>query len=207
MSYTEGPNRPYQTVSAPTAVNPAVSPIVEYHDRVRWGPIFAGMMVSIASQLVLSTLGATIGFATGANGTSAGTAGTIAGIWAIISLLVSLFLGGWMMAITCGPMNKKTAMLNATILWATSLAIGAGLLASGISGTFGVVAANAGAAARQLPASGGAAVPNVSAQEVQQYATNAASAALGFLLGALLSWVAALIGATVGAKTPRPPVL
>lgn len=206
MAYVENPDAPYY--SAPPATT--VSPVVEYHDRVRWGPIFAGIVVSIAAQLVLSALGASIGFAAGASGTNAGTVGVSVGIWAIVSLLVSLFLGGWVMASACGPMNNKTAMLNGTILWATTLAVSAWLLASGVSGTFGVVASNAGSVVDQIQEPGGvslpnpgAAAPNVSAQEAQQYAGNAAKAGWSFLFGALLGWVASLIGSTVGAHKPR----
>ncbi|NEQ30909.1 MAG: hypothetical protein F6K04_07890 [Leptolyngbya sp. SIO4C5] len=207
MTYQEGVNEPYyKNPAAP----PVVNPVVEYHDRVRWGPIFAGIVISIAAQLVLSALGASIGLTAGASGTAAGAVSIGVGIWAIISLLIALFLGSWIMASTCGPMNKKTAMLNGTILWATTLAISAWLLASGVSGTFGIVAANAGSVVDQIQEPGGislpnpeAAVPNVNPQEAQQYAANVAKAGWSFLFGSLLGLVASLIGATVGARKPR----
>lgn len=191
------------------------APLVEYHDTVRWGPIFAGIVVSIVSQLMLSALGATIGgFAAGE--AAPGTIGAGIGIWAIISLLISLFLGGWTMASSCGPMNSKTAMLNATIMWATTLVISGWLLASGVSGTFGIAAANAGGAIAQIAEPGGvslpsqeevaAAVPNVTPQEAANYAATASKAGLSFLVGTLLGLVAALIGSTVGAKKPRAVV-
>lgn len=188
---------------------PVVNPVVEYHDRVRWGPIFAGIVVSIAAQLVLSALGVSIGLTAGAAGVGAGAAGAGVGIWSIVSLLISLFLGSWIMASTCGPMNKKTAMLNGTILWATTLAVSAWLLASGVSGTFGVVAANAGSVVDQIQEPGGvslpspgAVVPDATVQEAQQYAANAAKAGWSFLFGALLGLVASLVGSTVGARKP-----
>jgi len=206
MAYTERPNQ-YQTNAPASSV---VAPVVEYHDRVRWGPIFAGIVVAIATQLVLSALGTSIGLTAGASGTEARTVGWGVGIWAIISLFVALFLGSWVMASTCGPMNKKTAMINGTILWATTLAVSAWLLASGVSGTFGVVAANAGSVVDQIQQPGGVSLPNPqdaapdNVQEAQQYAANAAKAGWSFLFGALLGLVAALIGSTVGARTPRP---
>ncbi|PZV09719.1 MAG: hypothetical protein DCF21_19300 [Leptolyngbya sp.] len=206
MTYSERSNDPYSNVA------PAVTttPITEYHDLVRWGPIFAGIVVAIAGQLVLSALGAAIGLSAGASGAAAGTVGLGVGIWAIVSLLISLFLGSWVMASACGPMNKKTAMLNGTILWATTLAVSAWLLASGVSGTFGVIASSAAAVVDQIQAPDGvslpdpgAIVPDVNAQEAQQYAANAAKAGWSFLLGSLLGLVAALIGSTVGARKPR----
>lgn len=218
MAYAERPNTPNHNspdrgdvVHSPTSYPSAtMTPIIEYHDRVRWGPIVAGIVVSIASQLVLSALGASIGLTAGASGTDARAAGIGIGIWAIISLLVSLFLGSWVMASACGPMNKKTAMLNGTILWATTIAVSAWLLASGVSGTFGIVGANAGAIVDQIQEPGGVSLPNpqavtpdVTAEEAQQYAANAAKAGWSFLFGALLGLVAALIGSTVGARKPR----
>lgn len=219
MAYTERssdrPNDRYNTAYDPNAPYdasqvPAGRPIVEYHDRVRWGPIVAGIFVSIATQLLLSALGASIGLTIGANSTEAGAIGLGVGIWSIISLLISLFLGSWLMASTCGPMNKKTAMLNGTILWATTIAVSLWLLTTGISGTFGIIASNAGEVFNQVqepggisPTNPGAAIPNVSAAEAQQYSANAAKAAWSFLLGALLGLAAALIGATVGARKPR----
>lgn len=206
MAYAERPNPPYSNPPA----SAVATPVVEYHDRVRWGPIFAGIVVAIAAQLVLSALGTSIGLSASAGSAEAGAVGLGVGIWAIISLLISLFLGSWVMASTCGPMNKKTAMLNGTILWATTLAVSAWLLASGVSGTFGVVAANAGSVVDQIQEPGGVSLPNpgealpdVSAQEAEQYAATAAKASWSFLFGALLGLVAALIGSTVGARKPR----
>lgn len=186
-----------------------INPIVDYHDRVRWGPIFAGIVIAIASQLVLSALGAAIGLTAGASGTQASNVGIGVGIWAIISLLISLFLGGWICASSCGPMNKKTALLHGVILWATTLAISSWLLASGVSGTFGVVASNAGEVLNQVQQPGGVSVPNpsnipnISTQEARNIAGNSAKVAWSFIFGSLLGMVAAMIGASVGARKPR----
>ncbi|NJM98017.1 MAG: hypothetical protein HC800_13475 [Phormidesmis sp. RL_2_1] len=207
MAYTEGTNIGARPV--PVKVGPSV---VEYHDSVRWGPIFAGIVVSIVSQLMMSALGASIGGIVSGEAT-AGSIGVGLGIWAIISLLISLFLGSWVMAASCGPMNNKTAMLNATVMWATTLVISGWLLASGVSGAFGILAANVGGALTQVIEPGGVslpgqeqvqqAIPDVSAEEASQYAANAAKAGFSFLIGSALGWIASLIGATVGAKKPR----
>ncbi|MGC1306396.1 MAG: hypothetical protein WA885_04145 [Phormidesmis sp.] len=213
MTYADRTNR--TDVGVRTVPEVTTTPIAEYHDTVRWGPILAGIVVSIVSQLMLSALGASVG------GFVAGEAapraiGTGLGIWAVISLLLSLFLGAMTMAASCGPMNKKTAMLNATIMWATTLVISGWLLASGVSGTFGLAAANAGDALTAAQQAGGVslptpdqvqeAIPDVSPQEAANYAAGAAKAGLSFLIGSLLALAAALIGATVGAKSPRSVV-
>lgn len=180
--------------------------VADDKDRIRWGPILAGLMVAIASQLVLSALGGAIGLSAGASGTDAGSVGIGVGIWAIISLLISLFIGSWVAASGASPMNKKTAMLHGLILWATTLALSAWLLASGVSGAFGVAASNAGEVINQVQ-TGRVDVPNqapnVTNNDLQQVAGNSAKAAWSFLIGSLLGLASSLAGASAGAKNPR----
>ncbi|MDP8934524.1 MAG: hypothetical protein M3N42_10375 [Cyanobacteriota bacterium] len=197
------PDRSGNQLTDPTIVNPAV----DYHDQVRWGPILAGIAIALGTQLILSALTMAIGLSAGATGADAGSVGFGVVIWSIISLLISLFLGGWVMAQSCGPMTKKTALLNAAILWGTTLAISSWLLATGISGAVGAVAANAGEIANQVQQQGGVNIPNqapnVDPNEVRDIAGNTAKATWSFLLGSLLSLAAAMIGAAVGARKPR----
>ena len=200
-------NRPVDNVVTEQTL---IKPVMEYHDLVRWGPIFSGLVIAIGTQLVLSALGAAIGLSnianSGAPRSIAGNVGTGIGIWSIISLLISLGVGGWVTARACGPMNRSTALLNGAILWATTLTISSWLLANGVAGTFGVVAANAGAAINQAQ-QGGVNLPNqapsVSAQDAQNIAGNAAKAGWSFLFGSLLGLVASMAGASAGARTPR----
>jgi len=199
-------NQPDAGVPNPVTAPP---PVVEYHDRVRWGPIFAGIVISISTQLLLSALGTAVGTTLGATGAEAGSVSIGIGIWAIISLLLSLLAGGWIMASTCGPMNKKTALLNGAILWATTLAVSAWLLASGVSGTFGIVASNAGEVLNQVQESTGLstpdpnAVPDITTNQAQDAAAAAATTGWSFLVGSLLGLVASMIGASIGARKPR----
>lgn len=204
MAYANRPN-----VVETTTVQPAV----DYHDRVRWGPIVAGIAVALASQLVLSGIGAAIGATTiagsGAPRSNAGGVGNAVGIWTIISLFISLFLGSWVMARSCGPMNRSTALLNGAILWATTLALSAWLLANGVSGAFGILASNAGEIIDQAQQQTGAAAnlpnqaPNVTADQARDIAGNAAKVGWSFALGSLLGLVSSLIGSVVGARDYR----
>jgi hypothetical protein len=103
-------------------------------------------------------------------------------------------------------MNRNTALLNGAILWATTLTIGSWLLANGVAGTFGVIAANAGEAINQAQQGGvdlPNRAPNVSAQDARNLAGNAAKAGWSFLFGSLLGLVASMVGASAGARTPR----
>jgi hypothetical protein len=110
------------------------------------------------------------------------------------------------MARACGPMNRSTALLNGAILWATTLALSAWLISSGVSGAFGIAASNAGQIINQVPAGTTPTPPNVTAQDARNIAGNAATVGWSFSLGSLLGLLAALIGASVGTRHPRTTV-
>jgi hypothetical protein len=200
MSYVNRPlNEPGRDV-----INepPVVNRFAEYHDRVRWGPIIAGLMVAIATQLILSAFGAAIGASvlagSGAPRSNAPGVGTAVGIGDIIYLFIALFIGSWVTARACGPVNRSTALLNGAILWATTLALSSWLLANGVSGAFGVIASNAGPYGN-APSQ----VPGITAGQARAIASNAARGLWSFGIGSLIGLAAALAGASAGARSPR----
>ncbi len=195
-------------------------PVVAANDRdqVRWGPIIAGLVVALSTQLVLSALGVAVGAGTigdsGAPRTDTSGVGVGIGIWSIISLLISLFAGGWTAARTAGRMSRNTALLNGAILWASVLALSAWLLSSGVSGAFGVAASNAGSVINQVsqtnptavpatPGQAAAKVPTITAQQTRDIAGNTAKVSWSFVFGSLLGLVSSLIGSAVGHRNPR----
>ena len=190
-----------------------IQPTTDYHDRVRWGPIISGLMVALATQLILSALGVAVGATaisnSGAPRTDLGDVSQAVGWWAILSLLISLFVGSWVMARACGPMNRSTALLNGAILWATTLALSAWLLTSGVSGAFGLAASSAasvaGAALPQtgLPNVNPTTIPNPTAQDTRNIAGGTGNASWAFVLGSLLGLVSSLVGAAAGTRSPR----
>ncbi len=193
---------------------------VVFGDRVHWGAIISGLVVAISSQLLLSSLGAALGFSnisgSEAPRTDSGGVAQAVGVWSIISVFISLFIGGWVTARAAGSLNRNTAFLNGVILWATTLTISSWLLASGVSGAFGVVAANAGNIANQVQQNGGtlpnvganipgtsaspSPAPTLSAEQTRNVAENGAKASWGFTFASLLGLAAAVIGAGVGAR-------
>jgi hypothetical protein len=212
MAYADRPNDYIGERVVPVAAT-------NYHDQVRWGPIIAGLVVALSTQLVLSALGLAIGAGTisdsGAPRTITPGVGTNVGIWSIVSLLISLFAGGWTAARTAGRMSRNTALLNGAILWASTLALSAWLLSSGVSGAFGVAANNAETIANQArqtlptatnPTTGQTTpkAPNVTAQQTREIAENASRASWSFVFGSLLGLVASLFGSAAGARQPRP---
>ncbi|MEH2417446.1 hypothetical protein [Nostoc sp.] len=183
--------------------------VAEYHDLVRWGPIISGLLVSLATQLILSAIIGAFAAGTvegsGAPRSIAPNAAGNAGLWSTLALLISLFTGGWVTARACGPMNRNTALLNGAILWATTLAVSSWLLASGVSGAFGVAASNAGEVINQVQQQGGVNVPqaSISAQQARETAANLRSGLWWFVFGSLLGLIASMIGAVTGARSPR----
>ncbi|BAY12094.1 hypothetical protein [Calothrix sp. NIES-2098] len=205
MSYT---NRVGDQVIPPEPV--VAGRVAEYHDLVRWGPIVSGVLVALVTQLILSALFGAIGAGnvagSGAPRTIAPNVASNVGLWSTIGLLISLFTGGWVTARACGPMNRNTALLNGAILWATTLALSSWLLASGVSGAFGVAASNAAAVLNQTQQPIGNVqqnIPNVSAQQARDIAAATSRGLWWFVFGSLLGLAASLIGAVAGARKPR----
>ncbi|MBH8551444.1 hypothetical protein I8751_03415 [Nostocaceae cyanobacterium CENA357] len=189
----------------------AAGRVAEYHDRVRWGPIISGVLVALATQLILSSLFGAIGAGSIAGSGAPRTitpdiAGNV-GIWSTIALLISLFIGGWVTTRACGPMNRNTALLNGAIFWATTLALSSWLLASGVSGAFGVAASNAAGVINQVQQQPGTVlpqnVPTVTAEQARDIAAATSRGLWWFVIGSLLGLAASLIGSVVGARSPR----
>lgn len=100
--------------------------------RLSWGAVFAGLVVATALQIVLTLLGAAIGFSAWQPGESAKALGIGAAVWAIISVLVSLFLGGRTTGWLAGILTRTDAILHGILLWGLSTILTVWLLASGV---------------------------------------------------------------------------
>lgn len=131
-------------------------PVVGTGFRLSWGAVFAGLVVATAVQIVLTLLGAGIGFAAWEPGDSARGLGIGAGIWSILSVLVSLYVGGMTTGRLAGILTRKDGALHGILLWGLSTILTVWLLASGVTalagGAFrmvgGVLGAASGAAAQ-----------------------------------------------------------
>lgn len=100
--------------------------------RLSWGAVFAGLVVATALQIVLTLLGVAIGFSAWQPGESAGGLGIGAAIWAIISVLLSLFMGGRTTGRLAGILTRTDATLHGILLWGLSTIFTVWLLASGV---------------------------------------------------------------------------
>jgi len=107
-------------------------------DRISWGAIFAGAVVALAVQLVLTLVGGAIGLATLNPATgqtpSSTTLGIGAAIWLVISSLIALFIAGYVAGRLGGTFN---GWLHGLATWATVTTLTLLLLATAAGGLVG----------------------------------------------------------------------
>ncbi len=102
--------------------------------KVSWGGIFGGVLVAIGLLLLLTALGVAVGISAAEPGeTEASTLGAGAGIWAGVSLLVALFVGG-MVATRIGAIyDGATGFFEGALVWVVSILLMVYFAGSGVS--------------------------------------------------------------------------
>jgi hypothetical protein len=107
--------------------------------RVSWGGVFGGVLVALGFLLLMTALGVAVGISAAQPGeTDAGTLGTGAGIWGGLSLLLALFIGGWVATRIGAIFDGTTGFFEGALVWVVSVLImlyfassGIGMLAGG----------------------------------------------------------------------------
>lgn len=107
--------------------------------RVSWGGVFGGVLVALGFLLLMTALGVAVGIsATQPGETDTGTLGAGAGIWAGVSLLVALFIGGWVSTRIGAIFDGTTGFFEGALVWVVSVLLmlymastGIGMLAGG----------------------------------------------------------------------------
>lgn len=169
-------------------------------DRIRWGPVWAGTLIAIACQLVLTMLGVAIGLSNArAAVTAPGAISSGVGIWTAIAALISLFIGGFVAARLAGVAGTWNGIWHGVVVWALALALGTIALSFGISGILGITSNVAGVVGRTgaIPTGPGAAVTPA---EAARAARAVSTGAWWFLLGAILALLAAAGGGALGSR-------
>ncbi|MEW4569981.1 DUF2188 domain-containing protein [Tautonia sp. JC769] len=88
--------------------------------RVSWSALMAGAVVALTVYVSLGTLGVAIGLSTaGTDAVGGNTLAIGAAIWAAISLLVALFMGGFVTSRSTVGERKDEAMIYGLLLWGT----------------------------------------------------------------------------------------
>jgi hypothetical protein len=162
-------------------------------DRVRWGPIWAGVLAVLTVFIVLQLLFFALGWLDlGFNGApgSGPTAGIVTGVLA----LIAFFVGGLLAGASTMWRGAGDGLLHGVLVWALSVLGILAIALIGGSALLGPLAQLAGQAAQS-----GARPPNVDIDPVQ--ALNAARQSAGVTALSLgLAVAAAAIGGTVGSK-------
>lgn len=122
--------------------------------RMSWGAVIAGVVVALGAAVLIGLIGVAIGVSSlhpGAVGSGLGT-----GLWAILTTVLSMALGGYVAARLCGTHSHLDSELHGLTVWALTLLVGAVLLAQVISGAIAIAVQSAGSAAGGALSGGGA---------------------------------------------------
>ena len=187
--------------------------VVTPTDRVRWGPILAGLFTALSSLAIHGVLGAAIAGTAYDPGDSARSFGIGAGIWGIISVLVSFGLGGWVAARSAAVRGHDNGLLNGAMVWAVAIPMLAYLLAGGaarVAETATSAAGDAmqatarmtgdGVSADGVTADAQQAAAEVTPEQKERAADTGARTAWSTLVALLLGLAAAAAGGYVGAR-------
>jgi len=111
------------------------------HARVKWSAVWAGLVVGLSTQLVLTLLGLAIGAwsidlkdVQSAEGIPLG-----AGLWTGLSLLLSAFIGGYVTARLAGSLDRSDGMYQAAVVWGVTWLVFAWLTTTAMSVMLGGV--------------------------------------------------------------------
>lgn len=120
---------------------PHVEVVPRVGRRVSWGAVFAGVMIVLAVQLLLSMLGLGIGLST-VSPTEGGTPNTSslgigAAAWWGISYLLALFAGGYVAARLAPSRLSFDGALHGLLTWAFALLVTFYLLTTAVGGVIG----------------------------------------------------------------------
>lgn len=122
--------------------------------RISWAAVFAGVILAMVVQLLLSMLGTGIGMSTvdPLQGETPGAQalGIGAGIWWAVSSLIALFIGGWIASHLAGIPRKVDGVIHGLLTWGLStllifylLGTAIGSLVGGVFNVAGSVASTA----------------------------------------------------------------
>lgn len=158
-------------------------------DPVRWGAVWAGVVVALATFLLLELIFFTFGWLTLAEGSPDTTAGWISGLIA----LFAFFVGGLIAGATSIWRGSREGMVHGVLVWALGLVGVLFLTLFGGGALFGSVANVVTQVAALQPSD----LPDVQASQ----AIDTARAAAGWAVLALaLSLAAAAVGGVAGVK-------
>lgn len=177
-------------------------------DRVRWGPIWAGLLAAFFTLLVLSLLGLAIGASTinagaAAQGNANPNAGQYSAIWAGVSAIIAFLIGGYVAGRTAAVHTRGWAALNGMLVFLLALPILLWLATQGLGAIIGnanSIAAGLGINLGQLQGAAIGAAHNPTTGQAQQAASTVQTTAWGTLIGLIVGLVAGGLGGLLGTQ-------
>ena len=165
-----------RTYDAPGGPGTIVMPLGR---RISWGAVIAGVTLALVVQVLLAMLGAGLGLSTvdpaGGGSPDAQTFGTAAGIWWGVSMLIALYIGGWVAGHMAGFPEKSDGRLHGLLVWGLTILLMLYLLSSAvggvIGGAFNIIGKTADRSA-QVAASAGSGVVDALANKAREAGIN-----------------------------------
>lgn len=136
-------------------------------DRVRWGPIIAGLFAALSTLAVLTVLGIAVAGSAYDPGDSARAFGIGAGIWSAISALIAFFIGGWLSARSAAVRSAGSGVLNGAMVWVVAIPLMLYMIMGGIGSLFH--------ATTTAVSTGAQATSNMNRQDLQDQAQTASA--------------------------------
>lgn len=110
-------------------------------NKISWGGVFAGVVVALVVQVLLTMLGAGIGVAAlhpgAGDNPEASTFSIAAGIWYVVASIIAAFVGGYVAARMSGKTNATTGALHGITAWALTTLLVLYLLTSTVGALVG----------------------------------------------------------------------
>lgn len=121
-----------------SGISPQKSRRMRWIKGIAWTSVFAGVVVALGVQMLLTMLGTGIGMSTidplHAGGTpSAGAFSIGAGLWWVVSSFIALLIGGWVAAQFSGYLRHIDGLLHGLLVWALTTLLTIYFLGSAIS--------------------------------------------------------------------------
>ena len=164
-------------------------------DRVRWGPIWAGLLTAIAVFVLLSAAAVAIGAQVVESGADNDAAGLAGGIASAVIALIAFFVGGYIAGRSAAVMQRGYGALNGFLVWALGVALILALAAFGLGSLFGA----AGDLFAQYRSLGS---PTPDGVDPAAAAEGIRNSSLGAFVGLLLPAVTATFGGWIGTREP-----
>ncbi|MXV53205.1 hypothetical protein GS399_19745 [Pedobacter sp. HMF7647] len=111
-----------------------------WQQRISWAAVFAGLIIAVFIQLALTLLGVAIGMSTvdAVGGDTPGKGLAIgSGIWYVVTMLISLFAGGWVAGRLAKDKHTSESFIHGLLVAGLLFVLTFYLISSAIGGIIG----------------------------------------------------------------------